>query len=68
MHLGLFVKKLQPKAGLAGYDILFAFFVIDRSEKNISVIGLWPKTPLNREVFKKLHLDKLQGKLKNFKA
>ena len=29
MPLGLFVKKWQPKLGLAGYDKLFAYFVVD---------------------------------------
>ena len=33
--LGLFVKKLQPKVGLAGYNILFAYFVVEaKSKKN----------------------------------
>ena len=31
--LGLFVKKLQPKVGLAGYDILFAYFVVEAKSK-----------------------------------
>ena len=33
MPLGLFVKKLQPKGGLGGYDILFAYFVIEAKSK-----------------------------------
>ena len=33
MSLGLFVKKLQPKVGLAGYDILFAYFVVEVKSK-----------------------------------
>ena len=37
MPLGLFVKKLQPKVGLAGYDILFAYFVVEVKSK-ISMI------------------------------
>ena len=43
MPLGLFVQKLQPKVGLAGYDILFVYFVVEaksskvqKAEKNIS--------------------------------
>ena len=32
--LGLFVKKLQPKVGLAGYDILFTYFVVEAKSKN----------------------------------
>ena len=32
--LGLFVKKLQPKVGLGGYDILFAYFVVEAKSKN----------------------------------
>ena len=34
MLLGLFVNKLQPKVGLAGYDILFAYFVVEAKSKN----------------------------------
>ena len=33
MPLGLFVKKLQPKVGLGGYDILFAYFVVEAKSK-----------------------------------
>ena len=33
MPLGLFVEKLQPSVGLAGYDILFAHFVIEEKNK-----------------------------------
>ena len=29
MALGLFVKKCQPKVGLARYDILFAYFEVE---------------------------------------
>ena len=32
--LGLFVEKLQPKVGLGGYDILFAYFVVEAKSKN----------------------------------
>ena len=35
--LRLFVKKLQPKVGLAGYDVLFAYFVVEAKSKIISV-------------------------------
>ena len=31
--LGLFVKKLQPNVGLAGYDMLFAYFVVEATGK-----------------------------------
>ena len=31
---GLFVKKLQPKVDLAGYDIFFAYFVVEAITKN----------------------------------
>ena len=31
--LGLFVKKLNPKVGLEGYDILFAYFVVEVKSK-----------------------------------
>ena len=34
MPLGLFVKKLQPKVGLGGYDILFAYFVVETKGRN----------------------------------
>ena len=34
MSLGLFIKKLQPKVGSAGYDILFAYFVVEAKSKN----------------------------------
>ena len=33
MPLGLFVKKLQPKVGLGGYYILFAYFVVEAKIK-----------------------------------
>ena len=32
--LGLFVEKLQPKVSLAGYDILFAYFIVEAKSKN----------------------------------
>ena len=32
--LGLFVKKLRPKVGLVGYDILFTQFVVEAKSKN----------------------------------
>ena len=35
--LGLFVKKLQPKVGLAVYDILFAYFVVEAKSKKKNV-------------------------------
>ena len=31
--LGLFIKKLQPKDGLAGNYILFAYFVVEAKNK-----------------------------------
>ena len=34
MPLGLFLKKLLPKVGLAGYDILFIYFVVEAKNKN----------------------------------
>ena len=42
MPLELFVKKLQPKVGLGGYDIprdiLFAYFVVEaKSKTEISI-------------------------------
>ena len=33
MPLGLFVKELQSKVGLAGYDILFVYFVVKAKTK-----------------------------------
>ena len=33
MPLGLFVEKLQPKVGLGGYDIIFAYFVVEAKSK-----------------------------------
>ena len=30
---GTFVEKLQPKVGLGGYDILFAYFVVEAKSK-----------------------------------
>ena len=33
MPLGLFVKKLHPKVGLTGYDILLACFVVEAKSK-----------------------------------
>ena len=39
MPLGLFVEKLQRKFGLAGYDILFAYFEIEAKSKNPSVLS-----------------------------
>ena len=32
--LGLFVRKWQPKVDLAGYDILFDYFVVETKSKN----------------------------------
>ena len=37
MPLGLLAKKLQPKVGLAGYDMLFAYFVVEAK----SEMSLW---------------------------
>ena len=31
--LGLFVKKLQQNVGLGGYDILFAYFVVEKQKE-----------------------------------
>ena len=31
--LGLYIKKLQSKVGLGGYDILFAYFVVEAKSK-----------------------------------
>ena len=45
MPLGLFVKKLQPKVGLAGYDILFAYFVVEAKSKNQQKKTKIPKIP-----------------------
>ena len=33
MPLGLFFKKWQPKVDLAGYDILFAYFLVEVKSK-----------------------------------
>ena len=33
MSLGLFVKKLQSQVGLGGYEILFAYFVVEAKSK-----------------------------------
>ena len=38
--LGLFVKKLQPKVGLVGYDILFTYFVVEAKSKIILELPL----------------------------
>ena len=38
MPLGLFVKKLQPKVGLGGYDIFFAYFVVEAKSKTCTNI------------------------------
>ena len=42
MPLGLFVKKWQTKIGLAGYDILFTYFIVEA--KSI-IIVYWAKRP-----------------------
>ena len=34
--LGLFVKKLHPKVGLARYYILFVYFVVEAKSKRLS--------------------------------
>ena len=34
--LGLYIKKLQSKVGLGGYDILFAYFVVEAKSKIVS--------------------------------
>ena len=36
--LRLFIKKCQLKVGLAGYDILFAYFVVEVKSKNIEIL------------------------------
>ena len=37
--IGLFLKKLQPKVGLPGYDILFAYFIVEaKSQKTVLVV------------------------------
>ena len=36
MPLELFVKELQLKIGLAGYDILFAYFVVEAKAKRMA--------------------------------
>ena len=41
MPLGLFVKKLQPKVGLAGYDILFAYLVVEAKSKTTDKSIKW---------------------------
>ena len=41
MPLRLFVKKWQSKAGLAGYDIRLAYFVVEAKGRKLS----------NRQVF-----------------
>ena len=33
MLLGLFIKNLEPKVGLGGYEILFAYFVVEAKSK-----------------------------------
>ena len=33
MPLRLFVEKLQPNVSLGGYDILFAYFVVEAKSK-----------------------------------
>ena len=44
MPLGLFVKKWQPKVGIAEYDILFAYFVVEAKSKNGSrILGVTPR-------------------------
>ena len=52
MPLGLFVKKLQPKVGLARYDIIFAYFVVEAKSK----IELHVINPMHNELSKKLRL------------
>ena len=37
MPLGLFVEKLQPKVGLGGYDILFAYFVVEEAKGKTNI-------------------------------
>ena len=48
MPLRLFVMKLQPKVGLAGYDILFAYIVVEAKSK----IFLFKKTDTFRLLYK----------------
>ena len=38
MPLGLFVRKWQPKVGLAGYDMLFTYFVVEAENKHRRLI------------------------------
>ena len=39
MPLGLFVKKLLPKFGLGGYDILFAYFIVEAKSKMVNLFA-----------------------------
>ena len=41
MPLGLFIKKLQPKVGLAGYAIFFAHFVVEAKSKTTDILIKW---------------------------
>ena len=45
--LELFVKKVQPKVGLVGNDILFAYFVVEvKSKTSIYSMGMdCPRVP-----------------------
>ena len=45
MPLGLFIKKLQPEVGLAGYDILFDYFVVEEKIKSFILIS-----PIERQL------------------
>ena len=40
MPLGLFIKDWQTKVGLAGYDILFAYFVVRAKSKILAGLKL----------------------------
>ena len=46
MPLELLVKKLQPDVGLAGYDILFAYSVIEAKSKKRNSIRIVPKVTI----------------------
>ena len=39
MPLGLFFKKIPPKVGLGGYDIIFAYFVVEAKSKNTEYVS-----------------------------
>ena len=68
--LRLFIQKLQPKAGLGGYDILFVHFVVEAKSKSCQLFWKIPKNLRLQQIsiscFDKRKAKSNHGKLFSF--